>query len=130
LQNLQGRVIFAPQIVKRKNNMTQGRGKYASLVQIERRAGILSETLKLLEQERPSDTSIGQIAKTSDVSTKFCVATTRRSRGGLRTNGSVTHCQPMGRRAFVAKRPYLTRDPRKACYRQVLHSSYAVLCQC
>ena len=110
--------------------MTQGRGKYASLVQIERRAGILSQTLKLLEQERPSDTSMGQIAKTSDVSTKFCVATTRRSRGGLRTNGSVTHCQPMGRRAFVAKRPYLTRDPRKACYRQALHSSYAVLCHC
>lgn len=70
LQKLQSRVIFAPQIVKRKNNMTQGRGKYASPVQIERRARILSETLKLLEQERPSDISMGQIAETSGVSTK------------------------------------------------------------
>jgi AcrR family transcriptional regulator len=70
LQKLQSRVIFAPQIVKRKNNMTQGRGKYASPVQIERRARILSETLKLLEQERPSDISMGQIAALSDVSTK------------------------------------------------------------
>ena len=50
--------------------MTQGRGKYASPVQIERRARILSETLKLLEQERPSDISMGQIAALSGVSTK------------------------------------------------------------
>ena len=50
--------------------MKESRGKYASPVQQERRARILNETLKLLEQERPADISMGQIAALSDVSTK------------------------------------------------------------
>ncbi len=50
--------------------MTDSRGKYASPVQIERRTRILDETLKLLEQERPTDISMGQIAELSAVSTK------------------------------------------------------------
>ena len=108
--------------------MTQSRGEDASPVQIERSAHSLSDILKLFEQKSPSDTSMGHIAETCDVSAKLCVAPRRR--GGLRANGSVTHCKPMGRRAFVAKRPYLTRDPRKACYRQSVHRSSAVLCHC
>ena len=108
--------------------MIQSRGKDASPVQIERSAHILSDILKLFEQKSPSDNSKGDIAEASDVSTKLSVATRRL--GGLRANGPVTHRQPMGRRAFVAKRPYLTRDPQKACYRQPVHRSYAVLCRC
>ncbi len=50
--------------------MKESRGKYASPVQQERRARILDETLKLLEQERPADISMRQIAALSDVSTK------------------------------------------------------------
>ena len=50
--------------------MKESRGKYASPVQQERRTRILDETLKLLEQERPADISMGQIAALSDVSTK------------------------------------------------------------
>ena len=50
--------------------MRESRGKYASPVQQERRARILDETLKLLEQEQPADISMGQIAALSDVSTK------------------------------------------------------------
>ena len=50
--------------------MKESRGKYASPVQQERRTRILNETLKLLEQERPADISMGQIAALSDVSTK------------------------------------------------------------
>jgi AcrR family transcriptional regulator len=50
--------------------MRESRGKYASPVQLERKARILDETLRLLEQERPADISMGQIAALSDVSTK------------------------------------------------------------
>jgi AcrR family transcriptional regulator len=50
--------------------MRESRGKYASPVQQERRARILDETLKLLEQEQPADISMGQIAALSEVSTK------------------------------------------------------------
>ena len=50
--------------------MAKSRGKYASPGQIERRKRILRETLKLLEQESPSDISMAQIAELSDVSTK------------------------------------------------------------
>ena len=50
--------------------MKDSRGKYASPVQIERRTRILDATLKLLEQERPTDISMGQIAGLSAVSTK------------------------------------------------------------
>ena len=50
--------------------MKDSRGKYASPIQIERRTRILDETLKLLEQERPADISMGQIAELSAVSTK------------------------------------------------------------
>jgi AcrR family transcriptional regulator len=50
--------------------MAKSRGKYASPAQIERRKRILRETLKLLEQESPSDISMAQIAELSDASTK------------------------------------------------------------
>ena len=50
--------------------MAKSRGTYASPAQIERRRRILRETLKLLEQESPSDISMAQIAELSDVSTK------------------------------------------------------------
>ena len=62
--------------------MAKGRGKYASPAQIERRKRILRETLKLLEQESPSDISMAQIAELSDASTKT-LYNLFRSRNGL-----------------------------------------------
>ena len=50
--------------------MTKARGKYASPAQAERRKRILRETLRLLQDASPADSSMAQIAELSDVSTK------------------------------------------------------------
>ena len=50
--------------------MAKPRGKYASPVQAERRKRILKETLRLLKEQTPTEISMAQIAKHSDVSTK------------------------------------------------------------